>query len=141
MTRYLIAILILIYIMWPYDFLPDVFPGLGWLDDAGALWLLWHYFVGPAWGRFRSRKAAAARTQKNASTGTSADEEAAEASSPYTILGIEEGASQPEIRRAYRELAAKYHPDKVGHLGREFQQLAEKKFREIQAAYETLTGK
>ena len=34
---------------------------------------------------------------------------------PYEVLGIKEGASQDEIKRAYRELAKKYHPDQYGN--------------------------
>ena len=49
---------------------------------------------------------------------------------PYRILGLEPGASPAEIRSAYRRLAARYHPDKVAHLGEEFQRLAEQKFKE-----------
>jgi DnaJ like chaperone protein len=60
---------------------------------------------------------------------------------PHQILEIEKGASQIEIKRAYRQLAGKYHPDKVEHLGNEFRALAEKRFREIQQAYEELKVK
>lgn len=34
---------------------------------------------------------------------------------PYEVLGIKEGASEEEIRRAYKELARKYHPDKYAN--------------------------
>lgn len=47
-------------------------------------------------------------------------------------------ATEEEIKRAYRTLAARYHPDKVTHLGEEFQELAKKKFQDLQWAYETL---
>ena len=59
----------------------------------------------------------------------------------YKILGIERGASQDEIKQAYRQLANKYHPDKVAHLGDEFRELAEIRFKEIQRAYQELTRK
>jgi len=49
--------------------------------------------------------------------------------------------SLDEIKSAYRKLAAQYHPDKVNHLGDEFKTLAEKKFKEIQEAYEELVGR
>ena len=57
---------------------------------------------------------------------------------PYKILEIEKGASQEDIKRAYRQLAGKYHPDKVEHLGDEFKVLAEKRFKEVQQAYQEL---
>ncbi len=50
-------------------------------------------------------------------------------------------ASTEEIKHAYRELAGKYHPDKLEHLGDEFKALAEMRFKEIQQAYQELTGK
>jgi DnaJ-class molecular chaperone len=61
--------------------------------------------------------------------------------SPYEVLGIESGASVEEIKKAYRQLANQYHPDKVGHLGKEFQDMAEVRFKEIQEAYDELTSK
>ena len=55
-----------------------------------------------------------------------------------TALEVAPGASQKEIRAAYRRLAARYHPDKVAHLGEEFQAMAERKFKAIQNAYDVL---
>jgi len=40
------------------------------------------------------------------------------------------------IRKKYKELLAKYHPDKVQHLGIEFQEMAERKTKAIMEAYE-----
>lgn len=57
---------------------------------------------------------------------------------PYEILGIKKSSSEEDIREAYKTLVAKYHPDKVSHLGREFQDLAHKKFIAIQKAYDEL---
>ncbi len=51
----------------------------------------------------------------------------------YEILGIERGASAAEIKKAYRKLALKYHPDK--HKG---EKEVEEKFKEINEAYEVL---
>ncbi len=45
-------------------------------------------------------------------------------------------ADTETIKRNYKELLGKYHPDKVQHLGPEFQEMAEKKTREILEAYE-----
>lgn len=60
---------------------------------------------------------------------------------PYRILHIDRSATPEAIKRAYREQAARYHPDKVAHLGEEFQAMAKEKFQDIQWAYEQLTGK
>jgi len=54
----------------------------------------------------------------------------------YATLGLEKGATMDEIKKAYRKLSMKYHPDKVRHLGDEFQQIAETKMKEINAAYD-----
>lgn len=56
----------------------------------------------------------------------------------YEILGIGPNASKEEIRKAYRKLASKYHPDK--HQGNPLQDLAEEKFKEINEAYHALLG-
>lgn len=56
----------------------------------------------------------------------------------YKILEIEKGATVDEIKKAYRKMAKKYHPDKVIHLGKEHQKGAEEKFRQVQEAYEQI---
>ncbi|NNE32865.1 MAG: DnaJ domain-containing protein [Winogradskyella sp.] len=54
----------------------------------------------------------------------------------YKVLEIEKSVSDDEVKKAYRRMAKKYHPDRVGHLGKEHQDGAEAKFREVQEAYE-----
>jgi curved DNA-binding protein CbpA len=56
----------------------------------------------------------------------------------YAILGVTPTATLEEIEAAYRQKAKQYHPDKVSHLGPEFQELAERKMKEINEAYEAL---
>ena len=56
---------------------------------------------------------------------------------PYEVLGIKEGASQEEIKAAYREQVKKYHPDR--HQDNPLYELAEEKLQEINEAYEYLT--
>ena len=54
----------------------------------------------------------------------------------YEVLGVSRGASFEEIKKVYRTLSMQYHPDKVGHLGEEFKEVAEEKMKEINAAYQ-----
>jgi len=54
----------------------------------------------------------------------------------YKILEITKAAPDSEVKKAYRRMAKKYHPDRVGHLGKEHQEGAEAKFRQVQEAYE-----
>ena len=56
----------------------------------------------------------------------------------YKILEITKEDTVTEIKAAYRKMAKKYHPDKVIHLGKEHQQGAEEKFRQVQDAYEQI---
>jgi len=53
----------------------------------------------------------------------------------YKILEIAPEASDSEVKKAYRKMAAKFHPDKVHHLGVEFQKMAEEKFKTLNDAY------
>ncbi len=58
------------------------------------------------------------------------------ANQAYAVLGLEPGADKETIKKAYRKLSMKYHPDKVRHLGEEFRAVAEEKMKEINAAYD-----
>lgn len=145
----LIAIIIaLVYTLFPADVLPDMIPVLGWLDDA-ALWVLffWFFFLrlkqeeNPFSGDAGKRR----KTQEPGSDGGQQafrEKSAQDAKrDPYQVLGVERGASPEAIKKAYRELAGTYHPDKFAHLGEDFQKTAEKRFKEIDEAYRTLMPK
>lgn len=58
--------------------------------------------------------------------------------SDYLILGIDANASEEEVKKAYRKMAVKYHPDKVQDMGEEHQKAAKEKFQQIQEAYENI---
>ena len=57
---------------------------------------------------------------------------------PYEILGVSKDASSEEIKKAYRRLAKKYHPD--NYINNPLADLASEKFKEINEAYEQLSG-
>jgi len=54
----------------------------------------------------------------------------------YEVLEVPKGATFDEASTAYKRRISKYHPDKVNSLGEEFKDLAEKKAKEINAAYD-----
>ena len=57
---------------------------------------------------------------------------------PYTVLEIGRDASDTDIKKAYRRLALKFHPDKVRDMGEAYAKQAETRFLEVQEAYESL---
>ncbi len=129
-------ILALAYLLSPYDLIPGL-HGIGWIDDVIVLGMLYRYLrrikkqrTGPV-PPFGSQQGEFSHDHPNETS-------AASSKTPYDILNVPPTASQEEIRAAYRQLAGQYHPDKVSHLGEEFQKLADQRFKEIQAAYDTL---
>jgi hypothetical protein len=68
------------------------------------------------------------------------DTEESSPRSPYEVLGITASATIEEVKAAYRRLAKMYHPDRVADLGPEFGVLAERRMKEINAAYAQLEG-
>ncbi len=153
MWKLILLILAGLYTLNPYDILPDFMIGWGWIDDLIIWGLLWRYlasqkkkyadyhrfyrqtdggFENKSGGNYSGQQRSRPHEQ-NFSDATPWD--------PYRILGIDRSASAVEIKQAYRELARKYHPDKLEHLGDEFKELAEIRFKEIQKAYQELSGK
>lgn len=58
--------------------------------------------------------------------------------SDYTILEIKPSASDGDLKKAFRKMATKYHPDKVNHLGNDLKKLAEDKFKSVNEAYQNI---
>jgi DnaJ like chaperone protein len=56
----------------------------------------------------------------------------------YKILEIEPTSSDEDVKKAYRRMAMKYHPDKVSHLGDDFRKVAQEKFRKVQNAFDQI---
>ncbi len=151
MWKIVLLVLALLYILNPYDLFPDMVIGWGWIDDVIILGFLWRYFYLMKKKRERNQKYYQSDQHnthddnnfENADGQYNAHSNAQAWNSsvpwdPYRVLEIDRGASQDDIKRAYRQLAGKYHPDKVEHLGDEFKVLAEKRFKEVQQAYQEL---
>lgn len=149
MIKIFLIVLVCLYVLSPFDLLPDLIPVSGWLDDAFLVGLLLYYLkrgTFPALFSWLNRFVANNGKKQDRFSGRTFDfnteQQAPETNkNPYEILGITPGASQDEIKEAYRRAAQAYHPDKVSHLGREFQDLAQEKFLEIQNAFEVLSEK
>ena len=153
MWKLVLLILAGLYTLNPYDILPDLMIGWGWIDDLIVWGLLWRYLASQKkkyanYQRFYqhadrgfqngSKRNASGRHDRHSGE---ADLNTEDAWDPYQILDIDRRASAAEIKQSYRKLASKYHPDKLEHLGDEFKELAERRFKEIQKAYQELTGK
>jgi len=56
----------------------------------------------------------------------------------YEVIGVDESATDEEVKKAYRKLAIRYHPDKVASMGEEYQKGAKEKFQRLQEAYDNI---
>lgn len=139
LKRALLLILGLLYVLSPFDLIPDVLIGPGWLDDLAVVALV-GYFLWRFQGRAAGRQPGGG-TPAGGEAGARAEGTRERAEDPYAVLGLDPSASPEEAKAAYRRLVAQYHPDKVSHLGKEFQDLAHQRLIEIQRAYERLTGR
>jgi DnaJ-domain-containing protein 1 len=149
--KILLIIIGLIYVLSPYDILPDFIAGWGWLDDLILVFFLWRFIKNLAQKQSNARSFYQqsrrsfdhnkGSTERETHGADSQFKETGGSNDPYTVLSVPRNASLEEIKQAYRELANKYHPDKVLHLGDEFRELAEKRFKEIEEAYRELMPK
>jgi len=57
----------------------------------------------------------------------------------YDVLELVPTATDEEVKKAYRKMAVKYHPDKVSYLGEEIQQAANEKFKKVNEAYQFIS--
>jgi hypothetical protein len=140
--KWLLITLAVVYFISPYDLIPG-FHALGWLDDIVILFLLYRYLAkikrkpDNASGPFGTHQ-----DKKHARTSHDTDDRGPQhlPRTPYEILNLPPDADQEAVKAAYRKLANRYHPDKVSHLGEEFRILAERRFKEIQEAYQQIVS-
>lgn len=116
------------------------------VNIAGRRQLL-HYLAGIARAddRINANEASVLRQIAAALGLTAADAESALAmfaeddlTSAYKILEVDPQAGDEEVKKAYKRMAVKHHPDKVAHLGADVQAAANEKFKRIAAAYEKI---
>lgn len=141
--KVLLSLLGLSYAVCPYDLFPDFFVGMGWIDDLIVLGLLWWYLYVYRKRRYGYEGHNPEKDQFSQGAGPrgAGAKDASEPKDPYSVLGLRKDASSKEVKEAYLRLAHQYHPDKVLHLGEEFKELAEIRFKEIQGAYQELKSK
>ena len=86
----------------------------------------------------RDERAAKAKSQQSHGVSRGIPDEGITKDERYfgRVLGLSGKISKADITNRYKQLIAKYHPDKVLHLGTEFQQMAEQKTKQINEAYE-----
>ncbi len=148
--KIMLALFGLAYLISPVDIIPDLLvPFLGWVDDGFVLWTIlhlirygelpWFFFKKKDWtSQSFKQKPPPERTGKKNKAHFSPGIDSESINSAHKILGVSANATWEEIQAAHKEKIKQYHPDKVSHLGEDFSNLANKKFLEIQGAYETL---
>jgi preprotein translocase subunit Sec63 len=94
-----------------------------------AYWLIKYIYI-----RIRALSSSGAERYQSDSSQQTSDKPL----DPYDVLGLTRPASAKDIKRAYHETLAKYHPDKVEHLGEEIKKVAIEKTHQIQKAYDQL---
>ncbi|PIE75142.1 MAG: hypothetical protein CSA18_01325 [Deltaproteobacteria bacterium] len=128
--KYFLLLFVFLYFIFPFDIIRDFIPFIGYLDDILlTAWIL--YLLRSKWKRkkafFNSANKKFFDDSKNQKT-----------LNDYEVLGLKKNAGEKEVKKAYRDLASKYHPDKTAHLGKDLQEYARKRFIEINTAYENI---
>ena len=133
----LLIVLALLYVIFPWDL--DFLPVVGRIDDVIVVLLAFYYY----WKKKKIIDSmAGGGTRREGAAGGSArrsrsDEEEGEGD-PYRLLGVDPGDDEQTIKKAYRELLGKYHPDRVQHLGEEFREMAARRTRAITRAWQSI---
>ncbi len=163
-SKILLVLVGLAYLIAPVDIIPEIlFPFLGWVDDGLVLYCIFYlirygklpsfYFkrnqgdgfgqkpsgrFGPDSGPHTNNNESGGRTTAGNQKFSSNANSSQTPKPAHEILGVAKDASWEEIQTAYKQQVKKYHPDKLSHLGKEFSDLAAKRFVEIQKAFDSL---
>ena len=135
--RWLFWVLPIIYILMPVDFMPDPIFGVGRLDDLlVALFVFWALDRAISLKGFFKEAGSTRRQEESGEHRGQAEKVARQ--QPHQVLGISAKAASSEIKKAYRKMLNRYHPDKFAHLGEEFEMTAKRRTQEIIAAYKEM---
>ena len=144
---WLLLILCILYVLSPLDIFPDFLGIPGRFDDLLVV-VATLYYIYSGSGRIPrtnrpgeegdTRSGRRGRTGQRDAKGASSGKASERAEDPYGILGVDRSTEIEEIRHRYKEKLLQYHPDRVQHLGPEFEVVAERKTKEITAAYERI---
>ena len=143
------------YLISPVDIIPDLLlPFVGWIDDGVVIASIYYLirfgklpnfffkkqnpFKQPSGQNHADFTSQKETNKKRSYQQTDQNRSSQSIPTPHEILGITPDASKKEIQNAYKQAIKKYHPDKLSHLGKDFSNLANEKFLEIQKAYDTL---
>ena len=118
----MIVAAVILYLMNPFDF-PSPF------DDL-LVAILGAYFI---YRRKRAQKTVRGGGEGRARTGMGNG--GRQIKDPYEVLGVPSEVTDGELESVYRDLLKKYHPDRVQHLGAEFQEMAEERAKAITEAH------
>lgn len=127
--RWLFWAIPIIYFLSPIDLLPDILP-IFRIDDL--IFALLFFFMMERSQTMRDFF----RNAKRAAKGKAPKDESE--TSPWSVLGVKRGATQQDIKRAYREQLKRYHPDKFAHMGEAYVDTAKRKTQSIVEAYQAL---
>ncbi len=132
-VSWLIVAAVILYLLNPFDF-PSYF------DDL-LVAILGAYYI---YRRKRAQKTVRGGEEARARSGYGGGEAgredpgesgARQIKDPYEVLGVPSEVTDGELERVYRDLLKKYHPDRVQHLGAEFQEMAEERAKAITEAH------
>lgn len=142
-----LLLLCVLYVVIPVDLIPDFLGLPGRFDDLlVALGTLLYLYSSSrkvpgadgSRGANSSREGQRGHEGRGESEGASSRKAAPGSTDPYEVLGVDRGQKFEEIRQRYKEKLLQYHPDRVLHLGREFQEMAEGKTKEITEAFQKI---
>lgn len=135
--RLVFILFVILYVISPIDLIPDMLGPIGRLDDI-ALIIFAIY-------QLKKKSVISEEYTDNSSSENNSEEKAKQSRArttskrpPHEVLEVSSDASVEEIEKAYKEMARKYHPDRVNHLGAELQAMAHEKMVEITNAYDLL---